>query len=234
MSLPTSLNQTFTSFTGADIQAVVTYNAPTQTGPPSVIQKLIGTLSSITISVVREVNPLWSMGSPDFRSVARGKRSVSGTLSFMVYDRDPLVRDLFNMTSYANSSTTSAASTAAQAVTADANSMPGGLGNVGGGASYTSATNVINLISGAKKRYADQLPPFDVTISMTNEVGASSVAAVRQIYVVSQGSGWSTHDLESDQVYSYIARYYEPLTSLLDTVQNQQSGNSASGSSLPV
>lgn len=203
------INDSFSSFTGADINAIITFkNENNQTE-----QKVIGTLSSITVSVVREVNPLWSMGSSDFRAVAKGKRSVSGTLVFTVFDKDPLVRDIFN-----NMRATSIGSHLENPLvkngpTSTSNLYDGAQGDQI--ASMKAATNVRNLVMKQVRRYADQLPPFDITISMTNELGASSVAAVRQLYIVSQGGGWSTHDLESDQVYSYIARFYEPLTPIM-------------------
>lgn len=215
------ISDTFSSFTGADIQAVITYRLPGDTSN-QFKQKLIGTLSAITVSVVREVNPLWSMGSSDFRAVARGKRSVSGTLTFTVFDRDPLVRDLFDVSDFQQMNREYA--TAAASTNVEANNLLAGPDGALAGAGYNRAIQAASALRGivAKqvRRYADQLPPFDVTISMTNEVGASSVAAVRNIYIVSQGSGWSTHDLESDQVYSYIARYYEPLTSIADRSSN--------------
>lgn len=203
----TPTSDSYSSFTGADINAVITYK---ENG--TVMQKLIGTLSSITVSVVREVNPLWSMGSSDFRAVAKGKRSVSGTLVFTVFDKDPIVRDIFN------DMTKSDLFETALTENTDFTSNSGGLWEAAVSAqtlSIKAAQNVRNLVAGQTRRYADQLPPFDITISMTNENGASSVAAVRQIYIVSQGGGWSTHDLESDQVYSYIARFYEPLTPIV-------------------
>lgn len=202
-----NLNEAFSSFTGADINAIITYN-----DSGTFKQKLIGTLSSITVSVVREVNPLWSMGSSDFRAVAKGKRSVSGTLVFTVFDKDPVVRDIFQ------DMTKTDLFKEASTQNNDFETTNGGLLNGSTTAqslSVQAAQNVRNLVGAQTRRYADQLPPFDITISMTNENGASSVAAVRQIYIVSQGGGWSTHDLESDQVYSYIARFYEPLTPIV-------------------
>lgn len=202
---PTS--DSYSSFTGADINAVITYK-----DGATVHQKVIGTLSSITVSVVREVNPLWSMGSSDFRAVSKGKRSVSGTLVFTVFDKDPVVRDIFqDMTKTDLFQATLTQNT-------DFETTSGGLWSGATSAqslSVQAAQNVRKLVGEQTRRYADQLPPFDITISMTNENGASSVAAVRQIYIVSQGGGWSTHDLESDQVYSYIARFYEPLTPIV-------------------
>ena len=207
------MNQSFSTFTGADIQAVIGYINP---GTNNYIQRIIGTLSSITISVVRETNPIWTMGDPNWRAVAVGKRSISGTLTFSVFDRDPLVRDIFAQSLMQHDQP--------QAV----NATNYGLSNYGLQASTTDAGNAAaNVISGliaqTPRNYADQLPLFDITVSMTNQ-DASSMMAVRQIKIVSQGEGYSIHDMENDKVYSYIARYAEPLTPI-QVLANANSGS---------
>ena len=234
------MQDTFQSFTGADIQAIATFRD--STGNPA--QKVIGTLSSLTVSVVREVNPLWGMGSPDFRAVSRGKRSVSGTLTFIVLDRDPLVRDLVGISAHSqltelrNQYLVNAEISPGvvnQFVNADLY-MPGGYeplspspANRGNQAAVAGAIQSLYRILGSQPlRYADQLAPFDITVSLINDQGAASVASVRQIYVVSQGTGWSMHDLESDQVYSFIARYYEPLRPLVYDVEQSMSWSTSS------
>ena len=205
-SYNTLANETFSAFTGADLNAIVTYQWGGQQR-----QVLIGSLTSLTFSIVREVNPIWTMGSPDYRAVARGKRSVSGTLTFAVLDRDPLVRDIFDLSQYLPMNNTAGLSV--NALTPQSGMLSDGTSIQG---SLAAAANVATMVLKTTQRYADQLPPFDVTVSMTNELGASSTAAVRQITIVSSGGGWNIHDLEADQIYSFIARYYEPLTSLTD------------------
>ena len=208
------LYDTFSTFTGADIQAVIGYVDPSTR---NYVQKIIATLSSITMSIVRETNPIWTMGSADWRAMARGKRSVSGTLTFSVFDRDPLVRDIF---------TPSQMTPTPPSIYGIANGLGQGYGGnmdagVAASRSFAAAQNIAGLVSSSPRRYADQLPLFDVTISMTNEQGASSMLAVRSIAIVSQGQGYSIHDLENDQVYSYVARFVEPLTPITQlSVQN--------------
>lgn len=201
----------FQSYTGADIQASITMRGK----DGNMQHKVFASLASITISTVREVNPLWAMGSADYRSVSKGKRSNSGTLVFTVFDRDPLVRDLVEPSDidqlksqwegltasalpYSNVGITRSIGRMREAVTA-----------------AIDATKALsNLVGQQPVRYADQLAPFDITISLVNDQGSASVASVRQITIVSQGIGWSMHELESDMVYQYICRYYEPLQNI--------------------
>ena len=211
MTAETGLNgQIFNAFSGADITAIITYKTPSG----ATKQRVIGTLTSITVSVTREIAPIWTMNDATFRAVARGKRSIAGTMTFTVFDRDPLVRDLFSSDDLEPNGFQDATAQEVQAYFNGSNRLNTtdtlGLGTV---EQSVAAANTLNrAIFQSKKRYADQLPPFDVTISMLNETGAASVAAIRQIYIVSQGVGVGINDLETDQVYSYIARYYEPLT----------------------
>jgi hypothetical protein len=242
-------NQMFSAFSGADMQAIMTYID----GSGAMRQRVIATLNSLAISVVRDVNPLWGMGSPDFRSVTKGRRAISGSMTFTVFDRDPIMRDLYN----AGNQKVDAMWEALQSIPMFQNSgrtigSPGknttntmfsgdpqtdqyllsypGIGAASASSSENpakaiesvrafveAAKNLHNIVSKQPLRYADQLAPFDVTITMANESGAASVAAVRQVYIVSQAVGWAMNEQESDQVHQFIARYYEPLTPVVTT-----------------
>lgn len=201
-------NGALQSYTGADIQSI--FYLPNENG--IVVPKVVGTLASITVSAVREVAPQYTMGSTDFRSVSRGKRSVSGTMTFTVFDRDPLVRDIIA------AKTTEALSNQYKDLV-NYLSMDASSGWVAASSdktelikAMTASRNLQKVIGRQPMRYADQLAPFDITITFANDQMSASVAAIRQVYIVSQGIGWSSHDMETDAVYSYIARYFEPLT----------------------
>lgn len=195
----------FNSFTGADIQAIITYNTSQGSG-----QLSLGTLSSVTVSVVREVNPMWALGDSTFKSISKGKRSITGTMTFMVLDKDALTKEVFGGTNFKHS----------------------GFGNVKAGefgstkdvsGTFTDDTlarqNLSNIMnSNMELDYADQLPPFNIIITFVNEHGSASVASLLGVSIVSQGIGWSMHDLESDQAYAYIARRYVPMQSMRNQV----------------
>lgn len=73
--------QTLTSFSGADLVATFA-------------NKVIGELTQISWAVQRDKAPVFTCGSPDARSFARGKRGLAGSMMFAVFDHDALVSAL--------------------------------------------------------------------------------------------------------------------------------------------
>ena len=57
----------------------------------------------------------------------------------------------------------------------------------------------------------DELPPFDVTISLANEYGAASRLAVYGIQLVNEGQVMSVNDIYTENTYQYVARSIEYL-----------------------
>lgn len=72
---------TLTSFSGADL--VVTF-----------ANQAIAELQQISWAIQREKAPVFTLGSPDARSMSRGKRGIAGSLVFAVFDNDALVSAL--------------------------------------------------------------------------------------------------------------------------------------------
>jgi hypothetical protein len=72
----------YKTFTGADITAYFDHIR-------------VGTLQAITVSITREVQPIYVMGSPEPKAFAKGKRGIAGTLIFSQFDRDALTRGIF-------------------------------------------------------------------------------------------------------------------------------------------
>ena len=66
---------TYTSFGGTDITAV--FN-----------NQVFGELQMVSYRINREKAPVYTMGSVDPRSIARGKRMVSGVCVFIIFDKD--------------------------------------------------------------------------------------------------------------------------------------------------
>jgi hypothetical protein len=54
--------------------------------------------------------------------------------------------------------------------------------------------------------YADQIPPFDVTLAAANEYGALAVMRIFQVEVLNEGYGVSIDDIVSEQQLTYVAR----------------------------
>ena len=72
------MTTTFTSYSGADIHAVFG-------------DTIFGEIQMISYKQDREKAPVYTMGSADLRSIARGKRLITGACVFVVFDRDGLL-----------------------------------------------------------------------------------------------------------------------------------------------
>lgn len=83
-------SKTFTTFSGADIVAVIT----PQGGGKSIV---LGELQTISYSVHRPTSPVFALGRVGAKGAVRGSRIVAGTLIFTVFDRHALY-DLMNNT----------------------------------------------------------------------------------------------------------------------------------------
>ena len=75
-------SETYTSFSGADIVAVITPEG----GSPLVL----GELQTISYSVYRPAAPVFALGRVTAKGVVRGARTVAGSLIFTVFDRHVL------------------------------------------------------------------------------------------------------------------------------------------------
>ena len=54
--------------------------------------------------------------------------------------------------------------------------------------------------------YADQIPPFDITLAAANEYGALAVMRIFQVEILNEGYGVSIDDIVSEQQMTYVAR----------------------------
>ena len=63
-------------------------------------------------------------------------------------------------------------------------------------------------------RYADQIPPFTVTISMGNEYGEAAGMAIYGAQIINEGSGVSIDDLVTEKAVTFVATDIKPLTPL--------------------
>ncbi len=80
----TLYRNTYNSIAGVDIKAVffgVTF----------------GNLQAISYSITREKAPVYTMGSPEVRGYARGKRAIAGNMVFVMFDDHALLGALRNI-----------------------------------------------------------------------------------------------------------------------------------------
>jgi hypothetical protein len=178
---------TYTTFSGADI--VCTFGGVT-----------IGALSGITWSVTREKAPIYTMGSPNPRSFSRGKRGIAGSLIFTVFDRPALYVMLEKHFSDGDPSV--------KFFTRSINVLPN-IDTQHRGIVPTEEQSV-DVVS-KFPYYADQIPPFDVTITFANEYGQAAVRSIYGVEIMNEGSGASMDDIVIEETMTFVARELGPM-----------------------
>ena len=170
------------SFAGCDITAVFG-------------NTIAGELQAISYSTQREVGPVYTMGSADPRSFAKGKRAHAGTLIFITLDRNSFLRTMSgdNSKFYAKKNDIRpGTSTAKSASTFDST-----LSRVSGNAFETTLANAGSEIVSAPVEawYVDQIPPFTVNLSAANERGDVMKKSFTGVQIMNEGGGVSVDDL---------------------------------------
>lgn len=178
---------TYTTFSGADIVA-------------SFAGVEIGALSGITFSVTREKAPIYTMGSPNPRSFSRGKRGIAGSLIFTVFDRPALYKMLAESKERGNEM--KYWTRTHNAITGSNGVRNRGIANV-----QNDGRSVISEIP----FYADQIPPFDITITFANEYGQSAARSIYGVELLNEGSGASMDDIVIEETMTYVARELGPM-----------------------
>lgn len=59
--------------------------------------------------------------------------------------------------------------------------------------------------------YADQIPPFDITITFVNEYGQAAVRSIYGCELLNEGSGASMDDIVIEETMTYVARELGPM-----------------------
>jgi hypothetical protein len=180
---------TYTTFSGADI--VCTFDSVA-----------IGTLSGITWSITREKAPVYTMGSPNPRSFSRGKRGIAGSLIFTTFDRPSLYKLLEKNVENDDM----------KYFTRSSNVLPGF--DTNGNITHRGITppdyQTVDIRS-AFPYYADQIPPFNVTVTFANEYGQAAVRSIYGCELLNEGSGASMDDIVIEETMTYVARDVGPM-----------------------
>lgn len=202
--------KTYTTFGGSDITA--TFNG-----------KVIGELQAITYSITREKVPVYTMGSAEPRSFSRGKRGIAGNLVFVTFNRDALLEELSdgpeiqkyqaNEFQRTNGESGPMQFTSIEEWDAHMSNLAGGGSNSNGTTGKTPA----DLVSKYKARYADELLPFDITITFANEYGNMASTVLYGVELLNEGTGYSIDAPTSERAYTFVCRSVETMKKLDDT-----------------
>jgi len=208
-----SFNKTYNSFSGVDM--VVTFGG-----------KVIGELQGISYTIQREKAPIYTMGSADPRSFSRGKRGIAGSVVFHVFDRSALL-EAFSTTPYiANKYDLSAGFVLADIEVPTVEIGSTGLTNTTDGSSSPGVTKITIDKVLAKPMYLDQVLPFDVVITASNEYGAFSKMSIHGVEILNCGSGMSIDDITTDEACTFVATRVTPWNSQ-GFIRARSGGNAA-------
>ncbi len=197
---------TYTTYSGCDI--VATFG-----------NVVIGELQAISYSISREKAPVYTMGSAEPRSFSRGKRGIAGTLVFTTFDRDALLKGLkefaVNQASF-------------QRIGGELNMHPisidewdkkmtaetGLAGDTLASQNAEAVTN--NVVKTADPHYADEIPPFDITISFANEYGQKAVMVMYGVEILNEGAGFSIDSIIAEKACTFVCRRIDPMVPVED------------------
>lgn len=194
-------SRSYNSFSGVDIKGVFG-------------NKVLAELQAISYSITREKAPIYTMGSADPRAFSRGKRGIAGTLIFIMFDRHVILSTLGG---YATDGGLKFQSDkddirpdfrqSPLAITTP--NLTSSSGRTAADAVQNQESNLTSLASDqelASPWYADQIPPFDVTLAAANEYGALAVMRIYGVELLNEGYGVSIDDIVSEQQHTYVAR----------------------------
>jgi hypothetical protein len=193
-------SRSYNSFSGVDIKA--TFGG-----------QVIAELQAISYSITREKAPIYTMGSADPRSFARGKRGIAGTLIFVMFDRHALLHTLRDMLFQSDIDDIfpqflGATTGELAAATAASNSARTAASPI---AEQESAITLAQEDqANAMPWYTDQIPGFDITLAAANEYGSLAIMKVFGVEILNEGYGISIDDIVSEQQMTYIARTILP------------------------
>ena len=212
-TLAQEYTKTYTSFSGCDIVA-------------SINGKVIGELQGITYSVSREKAPIYTMGSAEPRSFSRGKRGIAGSLVFTVFNRDALIEEFKDKLNGENLGIQKFKANASHknylSIEEWDAQMTGYTGyNEGPSDNGELSGKVSDIVDKYAPVYADEILPFDITITMANEYGQRAVLVIYGVELLNEGSGYSIDSVTTEKAYTFVARRVDYLRALDDdTDQN--------------
>lgn len=198
-TVATEYTKTYTSYSGCDI--VCTFG-----------NTVIGSLQAITYHVQREKAPIYTMGSAEPRSFSRGKRGIAGTLVFTIFDRDALITGLKDHIEQEKSFQRIGKDLNMQAISIDEwdkQMTEMATSSVSGSTSENADKITQNIAATTNPQYADEIPPFDITVSFANEYGQKATLVLYGVEILNEGSGFSIDNVTSEKACTFVARKVE-------------------------
>lgn len=227
--LESQVAQSYNSFSGSDIRAVIGQNQ-------------FAELQAVSYSVSREKAPIYTMGSADVRAFSRNKRGVAGSLIWINFDRHALLNLIYQSQGKFvsnNDDLQPQFSSAANAFTSQTAIFASQLFRTSG-PPVTATINALDSIpidavssdySLASPWYSDQILPFDITLAGTNEQGAATAMRIFGVEILNEGSGVSIDDAVTEMQASFVARLVDPWQAVSSAFTGAVGGDSVSSNS---
>lgn len=139
---------------------------------------VLGTLQTISYSLHMDRKPIRSIGNINAKDYTQGPRTIAGSLVFAVFDK----HILYHM----------------------AEQFYQGNGSYKDNA-YTALYDKYKSFTSNRHILSDELPPFDVTITLANEYGNKAKLAIYGIQLVNEGQVMSINDIYTENTYQFVA-----------------------------
>ena len=184
---------------------------------------VIGECQAITYSITREKVAVYTLGSAEPRSFSRGKRGIAGNLVFIVFNRDALLSSLGDrkISKYKGNDVVTILNEYDTRFLSmdewDDYMTNAALDNAGQPDEYTNA--LVN--DQAQPIYADELLPFDITISCANEYGQRAVTVIYGVEIMNEGVGFSIDSPTSERAYTFVARAVDSMVPVAGDTENR-------------
>jgi hypothetical protein len=200
--LSTSQTGLSTVFSGSDV--VVIFG-----------NEYVGECMSFTLGINREAGPLYVMGKKSPIAIPKGKRGIGGSFVLAQLGYDALLQ-------YCNSIISDPSKAQVWVRKDEVAIQMNGAGNDAAKNPNLSAVNanvqgsiasaktnlwenVLDPANNASIGYADQIPPFNITLVGINEQGDQMGMRVYGVTILNDGFGVSIDDLNIEKRYTFVA-----------------------------
>jgi len=204
------------AFSGADIHAYIG-------------NRKVANLVALSVSINREVAPIYTFGDPSPRTFVKGKRGIAGTMTFTQFDKHALIESVFNVGEQIKNIWDNIDRFYGHMADAQfkdrvdhlkryANMTPEQIRSLSP-EQYVIAS-AAKIVAQRRIQYVDQLPPFDLTLVFINETGAFAYMALMGVQFANEGYGYTLDDLSSATAVTYVATGVRPLTNRLESLDS--------------
>jgi hypothetical protein len=196
---------TYQSYSGTDIVATITIPLVQE------VPLVIGSLQTLSYSVHTEVSPVRSLGRRYPKGFTSGPATIAGSLIFTVFDKH-IVYDLGKrmLQTFADIN-----NKRSKGLTLDDHETM--LWNYMQRFKHLYGDYQNNIFAGSSD-YAyimmNDMPPFNITLTMQNEYGQASSLVLEGIVIVDEGQVMSIEDMLTEQTMSFMAANIRPLRSI--------------------